>query len=140
MSLNLELQHKLELEFARLGIVAYSNCCRMGCTGTYEEDDDNFTVREKGIYFFRLHLNGMNYDPLVDHVRVNYNDFYYLTKHWDEECEIIVRWAKIVGVDVARIDKPLSDETNIGVFFSKPLQLEPSDFEDDSEDDSLGAN
>ena len=65
MAFNENLQHELERVFKPMGLVAYSNCCRWGCTGAYDEDDAEFVPRNKGIYFIRLHLNGMNYRPEV---------------------------------------------------------------------------
>lgn len=51
--LNEKLQTELEQAFKPLGIVAYTNCCRLGCTGTYEEDDPDFQLTDKpGVYFF----------------------------------------------------------------------------------------
>jgi len=123
MTLNKKLQQALEKEFRPLGIVAYSCCCRLGCTGTYEEDDD-FECREKGIYFFRLHLEGMNYDPTPESFYVQYDDFEYLMKNWDAECALIKRWAEIVGVKIREIKKPDSENIGIGVFFTEPLKLQ----------------
>ena len=45
----------LETEFKPLGIVAYSNCCRYGCSGAYNEDDPNFEGRDSTECFWLLY-------------------------------------------------------------------------------------
>lgn len=60
-SFNKNLQAALEAEFRPLGIVPFSNCCRLGCSGTFEEEDPDFDIRSTGVFFIRLHLNGLNY-------------------------------------------------------------------------------
>eukprot|EP00978_Attheya_sp_CCMP212_P008939 scaffold21097_cov49-Attheya_sp.AAC.5 len=42
---NERLQTESKVVFKPLGIVAYSNCCHWGCTGSYYETDDDFEVR-----------------------------------------------------------------------------------------------
>lgn len=121
--MNTDLQNRLTEVFRPLGIVAFTNCCRIGCTDTYE-DDDTFKFREtKGIFFIRLHLDGMNYNPRPTQVWAQYEDFDYLMTHWDEECDLIKKWAKIVNVDV-EIQKPKSVKETIRIKFAKELELD----------------
>jgi hypothetical protein len=39
---NKELYIELEKKFKPLGIIACSLCCRLGCTGSYDEYDKDF--------------------------------------------------------------------------------------------------
>lgn len=134
MSLNQSLQDRLEAEFKPLSINAFSNCCRAGCSGTYAEDGD-FEYREQGINFFRLHLNGMNYNMIVDDVYVQYDDFDYLMQNWEYERSLIERWAEIVGVRIKRIDKPEDESQAIGIIFVDSLVLEEEPEEEGPEED-----
>ena len=54
-----DIEDKLQEHFEPLKIVAFSNCCRLGCTDNY--GDYNFQMRENGILFIRLHLKGLNF-------------------------------------------------------------------------------
>ena len=54
-SLNKDLQSRLKEHFHPLGIVAYSNCCRFGCSGSYNEDDEQYlkmTNKFRSLSFF----------------------------------------------------------------------------------------
>ena len=116
---------KLEEHFKPLGIAAYTNCCRMWCTGTYADDLD-FEVRKKGIFFIRLHLDGMNYVPQPLHCYANYDDFEYLTKHWTEEKELLEKWCSLIGLKVGEftIIEPSCGQEAVKIKFKNPLNLE----------------
>ena len=74
-----DLKYKLESTFKPLGIVAFTNCCRIGCTGTYEEDDDfQFDELNGNIFFFNLSLDGMNYKQ---HVFVQYRNHSFVVQN-----------------------------------------------------------
>jgi hypothetical protein len=145
--LNEELCDELESVFKPLGIVAFSRCCRWGCTGSYDEEDPNWcekTGRQKGIYYIRLHLDGMNYDPAPECCFAMYSDFEYTMNHWDEECELLMRFCRIVYGDEKngknsrfRIEKPENESRGIGIFFEDPLTLQPmpADEEEDEDED-----
>jgi hypothetical protein len=93
--MNKTLQLALKNEFKKKGILAYTNCCRWGCTGAYDEEDD-FKEREtKGIYFIRLHTDGMNYNPQPTFTTALYGDFDYLMDNWAEECTILDKWCEV---------------------------------------------
>lgn len=128
MSLNKDLQNRLEKEFKPLGIAAFTNCCRTGCTHNYADDDFKWR-KDGGITFIRLHLNGMNYQEEVTEAFAQYNDYKYLMDHWDEECKLIKKWTDVVGVMLTHIEKPKQKE-KIGIYFT-PLKLDP--FPDESE-------
>jgi hypothetical protein len=133
--LNVKLQQDLEAAFKPLGIVAFSNCCRLGCTGTYEEDDPDFKINEEGgICFIRLHLNGMNYRSLPDSASAMYESHDYLMQHWAAEEAKLDQWAAILGLQKGEytITKPRNQEQAIIIKFLKPVQLEePHDQSDD---------
>ena len=97
-ALNRDLCKALEEHFRPKGVVAFSRCCRLGCTGTYGENP-NFEEREKGIYFIRLHLAGMNYDPNPKDCYAHYVDFTYLMDNWDEERKLLTQFCRIVYKD-----------------------------------------
>ena len=61
----------------------------------------------------------MNYNQTVNFVRIYYADFEYLIQNWEEECKIIHKWAEIVNVEIERIEKPESEEINVGVLLKK---------------------
>lgn len=138
MSLNEDLQQALQDEFSPRGIVAYSCCCRWGCTGSYDEDDDeDFKVRESdGIYYIRLHLDGMNYNDKPTSCYASYGNFEYLMDHWEEECAIIAKWCEIVGLQPSEyvIEKPEHGRRGVGILFGKPLDLEEQPEESEEED------
>lgn len=115
---------KLEQYFKPLGIAAYTNCCRLMCTGTYA-DDFYFEIREKGIFFIRLHLDGMNFNPLPERCFANYDDFEYLTNHWNEEKILLEKWCSLVGLQIGEftIIKPLCEKQAVEIKFKKPLNL-----------------
>jgi hypothetical protein len=136
--LNQDLQSRLEAEFKPKGIVAYSNCCRWGCTGSYDEDDDEFVGRQQGIYYIRLHLNGMNYNPRPLAAYVQYSDHAYLIEHWDEESGFLKKWAEILGVKSVTITKPADERQAVEVSFAVPLELEEEVGGDDDEENLDG--
>ena len=81
-SLNKDLQSRLKEHFHPLGIVAYSNCCRFGCSGSYNEDDENLQGRnDEGVYFIRLRTDGMNYTPHQTMVAAKYVNFEYVVRY-----------------------------------------------------------
>ena len=96
---NKELQARLRQRFHPLGIVAYSNCCRLGCTDAYDDCPGfpDFELRSRGIIFIKLFLNGMNYKAHVKTVYVQYEeDYEYLVSHWEEEKGLLVEWCEVV--------------------------------------------
>jgi hypothetical protein len=134
--LNAKLQQDLEAEFKPLGIVAYSNCCRLGCTGTYEEDDPDFKINEEGgIFFIRLHLNGMNYNSQPKAVYAQYENYDYLMQHWAAEEAKLDQWAAILGLQKGdyTINKPPNQHNAIEIKFEKQVQLEEPYDEDEDE-------
>ena len=133
--LNYELQERLKEEFKPKGIIAFTNCCRYGCTGNYGDMDDDFEVREDGgIYFFYLPLEGMNHKELVYYVYASYDSYDYLMNHWEKECDMIRRWADILNVTLTEIVKPKNENQAICIWFDTPLLLENySDEEDEDE-------
>jgi hypothetical protein len=95
LTMNKTLQLALKNEFKKKGILAYTNCCRWGCTGAYDEEDD-FEEREtKGIYFIRLHTDGMNYKSQPTFTTALYEDFDYLMDNWVQECTILDKWCEV---------------------------------------------
>ena len=121
-----KLSEKLEKHFKPLGIVAFSFCCHSGCTGAYDEYDLSFEFREKGIFFIRLHLTGMNFYPNPRQCCVYYLDFDYLVKNWEKEENILHDWCKIIGLsrEDYQIIKPESDKKAVFIKFYKKLLLE----------------
>ena len=138
-SLNKDLQDKLAEHFRPLGIVAYSNCCRPGCSGTYEQDDD-FKDRKLGIYMFRLHLNGMNYSQEVDRISIHWGEkIKWLEEHWEQETQLIDEWCQIVCPGTTyQIEKPTSKKRAIMLNFDTPLILEekPEESDETTEDET----
>lgn len=136
---NGELKKKLKEKFYDKGIVAYSGCCRWGCTGSYGGDgQEDFNDRKNGIYYIRLHLDGMNYEEEVNNCYASYcsengNDHQYLMDHWDEECEIIHDFCYILGIpkNEYQISKPKDITKKIGIHFNQPLKLEKVPEDDD---------
>ena len=127
MSLNTAIQARLEAVFKPLGIVAFTNCCRLGCTGTYEEEDDTFALREgPGIYFIQLSLNGMGYSSKPSSCYAHYEDHAYLTEHWDEELKLLQTWCRTVGLapEQYTIELPPDGTKAIEIAFATPLELE----------------
>jgi len=114
----------LKNHFKPLGIEAFTNCCRSGCTGSYGEDED-FVFRKKGIFFFRLHMTGMNYREYANSVAVNYDDFEYVMKHWDEEEKIIHDWCSLLNIPRSQysIEKPKDETTAIIIEFNPPIKV-----------------
>jgi len=136
--LNEELQENLKMHFKPLKIVAFSNCCRWGCTGSYDEEDRTFEGRDKGIYFIRLHLNGMNYLANPKYCYAQYTDYHYLMDHWSEERNLLVQWCKVLGLleGQFKIVKPESDIQAIQINFQQPLNLDkPTEDDDESTQD-----
>eukprot|EP00045_Choanoeca_perplexa_P002758 m.26340 g.26340 ORF g.26340 m.26340 type:complete len:157 (+) comp11690_c0_seq1:592-1062(+) len=132
---NEELQQKLMEAFKPLNVIAYSNCCRYGCTGSYDEDDCDFRVREQGIYYIKLYLNGMNYDPNPTQTYIQYSDHGYLMANWEAEKNMLVMWCSILGLEQGQyqIKKPASEMECIEIHYSQPLTLDP--FDEDPEED-----
>lgn len=124
--LNIQLQDALEAAFKPQGIVAYSNCCRLGCTGTYEDDPDFKLNEDGGIFFVRLHLNGMNYDPNPSRASAHYESYEYLMQHWAAEEAKLHQWATILGLqrDEYIITQPPNQAITVRIDFLKPIQLE----------------
>lgn len=136
--LNLQLQEKLEAAFKPQGIVAYSNCCRLGCTNTYEEHDPEFNINEEGgICFIRLYLNGMNYDQNPQKVYAEYDSHKYLMQHWAAEEAKLDQWAAILGLqqNEYKITKPRNQDTAICITILKDLELEEPPADDTEEAD-----
>ena len=132
--LNGSLQSDLENEFKSLKILAFTNCCKCSCAGAYEYDDDFPEFRDLGIYFFRLHLNGMNYTEHVTRVCVHWDGtIEWLNNNWQQELDLIKRWCQIVIPDEEyTVKKPESETTTIIIEFKKPLVLDAcSDTEED---------
>ena len=137
---NRDLQKDLETVFSPRGIVAFSNCCKFECSSAYNLRDENFRVRqEDGIYFIRLHLNGMNYYPCVDTIPFMYGSLEYLNKHWEQEQQLIAQFCAVIGLEEGKytIQKPKSIDRCIIVEKFKPLHLEPEKYEEDDDYDSV---
>ncbi len=123
---NKALQEKLKQHFKPLGIIAFSNCCRHGCTSTYEIDSD-FELRPNGIYFIRLHLNGMNYQSNPKKCYASYDDFDYLQKNWEDEKQLVVQWCSCLGLKTGQyeIAMPVSPQDHgVKIEFEKPVRLD----------------
>ena len=122
---NQQLQKDFDTIFFHEGLLAFSNCCHYGCSHAYGAHDIRFQPRE-GIYFIRLHLNGMNYDDGATMVAASYADYDYLDEHWDAERDMLVRWCGILGLEEGEFDieKPGGIETCVAIHFKKPLELE----------------
>lgn len=125
IGVNQRLQLNFESVFSEEGIVAFSNCCS-NCTDSYQ-DVLGFTLRDRGIKFFKLFLNGINYDDhFLDGVYVVYSDLKYLSEEWESECEIIRRWCAVIGLadNEYTIRKPKTNAECIFVEFNRVLTLE----------------
>lgn len=132
---NQEIKDKLQNYFEPLGIVAYSECCRWGCTGSYDEGNPDFVVRKTdGLYFIRFHLDGMNYNPNERSVAASYVDHNYIMDNWESEEKLLKKFCQIIGLeeDEYEIIKPKKQETCIMIEFKKPLELQK--FETESEE------
>lgn len=139
--LNVDLKRRLHEEFGPKGIIAWSGCCRLGCTGSYDEYDDAFSMRKApGIVFFPLHLEGGNYAAERSDVWVNYLDLSYVRTHWDEEKAFIDRWCEIVGLGANEYKVTLPEDQNraIEVRFTRPVMLDPMPDEDDEDEENVG--
>lgn len=125
--MNQDLKQRLEKTFKPLGIIAWSGCCRLGCTGSYDEDDDTFQLRKCGIVFFKLFLSGMNYVSRPKSCYVQYTDWNYLKNNWDAEKALIRKWCRIVGLRSGEytVDFPKDEKAAIGIHFNQPLTLDP---------------
>ena len=163
VGVNRDLQKDLETVFSPRGIVAFTNCCKIECSGAYNEVDESFRVRQDdGIYFIRFTLNGMNYSPdkyvmfaamsnkskdkgdseyCFHGIAISYGSLEYLYEHWEQEQQLIAQFCAVIGLEEGefKIHKPKSIRTCIMVENYKPLQLEPmhwgeSDFEEDDEE------
>ena len=136
--MNSTLAEALEAHFRPYGIVAYSRCCTIGCSGSYNEDDDHFQWRKTpGISYFKLYLSGMNYDPEPEECFVEYENWQYLEENWDAEKQLIHDWCNIVlgsssGVEII---EPEDGTKAITVRFPHPLQLDQVLDEDEDEEE-----
>lgn len=133
--LNSTLAEALEAHFRPFGIVAYSRCCNIHCTGSYNEDDHFQWRKTPGISYFKLFLSGMNYDPEPEECYVQYEDWQYIDENWEAEKQLIKDWCNIVlgsssGVEII---KPEDETKAITVCFPYPLQLDQV-FNEDEED------
>lgn len=74
-------------------------CCRVGCSGSYDETDPQFRLREHGIQYFMLFLDakGVNHNKEIQYVYVCYSDRDYLFQNWDQEMSIIRNWCSVLG-------------------------------------------
>lgn len=139
---NQKLQKAFEEAFRNEGILAFSNCCHFACSSAYNERDPFFIVREKGIYFVRLHLNGMNYSHDETFlVAANYADYDYLIENWDSECKILERWCQVLGLGAGdfTIEKPPSLAHCVLISFKAPLELDMPQWAYDDDDDDDGS-
>lgn len=130
--MNEALKSRLEEVFKPLGIIAYSGCCRMGCTGAYDEDDPDFQVRERGIQFFRLHLSGMNYDQSPSLAGLHWSGgIEWLHENWAGELELIRKWCQVLGLgpDDYTVERPLNEDRAVMVAFERALSLDPEEVE-----------
>ena len=119
----INLENKLTSVFKPLGVAAFSRCCRFACTETYADRSD-FQARE-GVYFFRFHLDGINYQPDVYSVAVHYDDIKFLLENWSSEEAMIHKWCKTIAVHKSNytIIKPTSEDKSVMIEFVKPLKL-----------------
>lgn len=142
MALNQNLQAQFEQIFKPQKLVAYSNCCRYGCCGSYAEGDAEFEARDKGIFFIRLHLNGMNYNPHPDSCYAQYQDHAYLMQNWDTEHGILAQWCGVLGLAEGEftIHKPANEREAIRIDFGRPLNLDEPVYEDSGEEDNNDPN
>jgi hypothetical protein len=127
--MNKTLKQRLEAAFKHKGIVAYSACYRLGCTGSYESDED-FRCRENGI----ARTNGRMALGLGWVI-------VWLDANWGEELALINTWCGIVGLgpDDFTVVKPESDSRAIEVRFTNPLQLDREEVEmGDGEGEEFG--
>lgn len=137
--INHELKEQLKEYFKPKGIVAYSCCCRWGCTGSYDEDDDDFQVRDTaGIFYIRFHLDGMNYRQDPTWISAYYDDHSYLMEHWDEEVDLVDNFCRILGLQRGdyEINKPEDQSKCVGIILKAPVKLDPlPSFDEDEEED-----
>jgi hypothetical protein len=135
--LNQDLQNKLKQVFKPLGIVAYSNCCNYRCSSAYNLDDPAFQGRDFGIYFMKLFLNGMNYEPHPEECYVQYSDHQYLIDNWVEQRNLLVLFCNTLNLANGQfeITQPNSEDKAIKITFAQPLNLEEEEYSDESEDD-----
>ena len=126
-----QLQADLETVFRPLGIVAFSTCCNYACSGSYNEDGTFLGREDDGIYYIRLHLDGMNFDPEPVQVAASYGSWEYLDMHWDTECQMLAGWCAVLGLKEGdyTIMKPESIKTCVLISLKKHPELE--DFIDD---------
>ncbi len=135
--MNATLADKIKDVFKTLGIIGYSRCCRLGCTGSYDERDDEFIIREKGICYFKLFLSGMNYDQHPQKISVVYDDFQFLMQNWDDEKALVDRWCDVIGLKNGdySVEKPDSVVKCIIIRLNQPLNLEECDYSDEDEEE-----
>lgn len=140
-TINGTLKRALHEEFGPRGIIAWSGCCRLGCTASYDEFDDSFEFRkEPGLLFIRLHLSGMNYNTTPICCYATYSSLDYLNEHWEEERGLLETWCRIVGLEEGEyeINKPDVSTKAIEIRFNEPLRLEDPREESDEEEDNYG--
>jgi hypothetical protein len=126
--LNPIIAAKLENYFKHRGIAAYTRCCRFGCTSTYADDLD-WDFREQGIYFVRLSLSGMNYEPLVKSFYAYYSDFAYLKENWEQEKAYLLKYCEILGYNENECTITFPDDENktIAIQLNRILVLDAED-------------
>ncbi len=114
---------KLQEHFEPLKIISFSNCCRIGCTGNYGESD--FELRENGIFFIKIYLEGMNFRQNITECYADYENFNYLIENWQQEKNILEDWCRIIGLDVNKCEiiQPESENKAIEIKFNQTLQL-----------------
>lgn len=133
--MNKILKSEIERVFKPLGIVGYSGCCRLGCTGSYDENDEGFCYRDQGILYFKLFLSGMNYDEHPQAVSVQYIDIDFLNRNWEAEKRLIDQWCNLLALREGdySIERPETEEKTIVIRFSRPLDLDPEIYSDEDE-------
>ena len=55
-----------------------STCCNYACSGSYNEDGTFLGREDGGMFYIRLHLDGMNFDPEPVQVAASYGSWEYL--------------------------------------------------------------
>jgi hypothetical protein len=136
--MNENLKAAIEEVFKPLGIIGYSGCCRLGCTGAYDEWDREFRLRDEGIVYFKLFLSGMNYQQHPQAAFVQYSSLESLNRNWASEKALIDRWCGLLGLNNNEydIERPKTEDTSITIRFARPLDLDPVPDDDDDTDDT----
>ena len=116
----------LYAECEPIGIAGYTYCCKFHCTDTYADEDEwQKTSRNKGIYFFRFSLGGMNYFDSAPGVMAHYEDYDYLIREWEGEKEFVRRWCSAIGLgeDDYTVEQPQQGNA-VWVKFNRPYSLD----------------